>query len=168
MTTPQQPDNSTPGGDAADDGELQFEQRSATTAWRVAGVIGLVVAAATALIAWNNYPMGSLDRPGSGLFPMLVAALMAIASVTALIEARGATFGYQPIQWRRFGIGAGVILAGAGLLPVFGFIPVALVGTTVLAILIEGKFQWKIPATMTLMTLGIWVVFEHLLGIGLP
>ena len=43
---------------------------------------------------------------------------MAIASVIALIEARGATFGYEPIAWRRFGIGAAVIvvLGGGGWL----------------------------------------------------
>ena len=163
MTTP---DDAAPFDLAAV--EQPPEQRSATLAWRIAGVIGLLVAAVTAWIAWNNYPLGTLDRPGSAFFPLLVAALMAVASVIALVEARGATFGYEPIAWRRFGIAAGVILAGAGLLPIFGFVPVALVGTTGLAILIEGKFHWKIPVTMTLVTFGIWFVFEHLLGIALP
>lgn len=163
MTTP---DDAAPFDLAA--AEKPPEQRSATLAWRIAGVIGLLVAAVTAWIAWNNYPLGTLDRPGSAFFPLLVAALMAVASVIALVEARGATFGYEPIAWRRFGIAAGVILAGAGLLPIFGFVPVALVGTTGLAILIEGKFRWKIPVTMTLVTFGIWFVFEHLLGIALP
>lgn len=149
-----------------DEGPL--EQRSATVAWRIAGVIGLIVAAATAWIAWQNYPLGTLDRPGPAFFPLLVAALMAVASVVALIEARGATFGYEPIAWRRFGIAAGVILVGAGLLPVLGFLPVALVGTIGLAVLIEGKFHWKIPVTMTIVTFGIWFIFEQLLGIGLP
>ena len=163
MTTP---DDAAPFDLAA--AEKPPEQRSATLAWRIAGVIGLLVAAVTAWIAWNNYPLGTLDRPGSAFFPLLVAALMAVASVIALVEARGATFGYEPIAWRRFGIAAGVILVGAGLLPIFGFVPVALVGTTGLAILIEGKFHWKIPVTMTLVTFGIWFVFEHLLGIALP
>src|SRR5699024_45286 len=163
MTTP---DDVAPSDPAAADDPV--EQRSATLAWRIAGVIGLVVAAATAWIAWSNYPLGTLDRPGSAFFPLLVAALMAVASVIALIEARCATFGYEPIAWRRFGIATGVILGGAGLLPVLGFLPVALVGTTGLAILIEGKFRWKIPVTMTLVTFGIWFVFVHLLGIALP
>lgn len=164
MTNQQQPDNAAPEHGL----EAQVEQRSATMAWRVAGVIGLLVAGITAWIAWSTYELGTLDRPGPGLFPLMVAALMAIASVIALIEARGATFGFEPIAWRRFGIAGAVILGGACLLPLFGFLPVALVGTTALAILIEGKFHWKIPVTMTLMTFGIWFVFEHLLGIGLP
>src|SRR5699024_5973994 len=84
MTTP---DDVAPSYPAADE---PVEQRSATLAWRIAGVIGLVVAAATAWIAWHNYPLGTLDRPGSAFFPLLVAALMAVASVIALIEARGA------------------------------------------------------------------------------
>ena len=144
------------------------EQRSATLAWRIAGVVGLIVAATTAWIAWNYYPLGTLNRPGSAFFPLLVAALMAVASIVALVEARGATFGYEPIAWRRFGIAAGVILGGAGLLPILGFLSVALIGTTSLAILIEGKFHWKIPVTMTIVTFGIWGVFEYLLGIALP
>lgn len=163
MTNPQQPDEAAPS-----DTEPQVEQRSAAFAWRIAGIIGLVVAGLTAWIAWNNYHLGSLDRPGPGLFPILVAVLMGIASIIALIEARGATFGFEPIAWRRFGIAAGVILGGACLLPVLGFIPVALVGTTALGIMIEGKFHWKIPVTMVIVTFGIWFVFEHLLGIGLP
>lgn len=146
----------------------QVERRAATVPWRIAGLIGLVLAAGTAWITWQNYPLGTLDRPGYGLFPLLVAGLMAIASVVALVEARGVTFGYEPIAWRRFGVAAAVILGGACLLPVLGFIPVALVGTTVLGIMIEGKFQWKIPLTMIVVTFGIWAVFELLLGIRLP
>ncbi len=146
----------------------QVERRAATVPWRIAGLIGLVLAAGTAWITWQNYPLGTLDRPGHGLFPLLVAGLMAIASVVALVEARGVTFGYEPIAWRRFGVAAAVILGGACLLPVLGFIPVALVGTTVLGIMIEGKFQWKIPLTMIAVTFGIWAVFELLLGIRLP
>lgn len=155
-------------GVAPDPHNPEVEQRSATLAWRAAGIIGLVVAGMTTWLAWNNYEMGTLDRPGPGLFPLLVAALMAIASVIALIEARGATFGFEPIAWRRFGVAATVIVGGACLLPILGFLPVALVGTTVLGIMIEGRFHWKIPVTMTLVIFGIWLVFEHLLGIGLP
>ncbi|GAA4115219.1 tripartite tricarboxylate transporter TctB family protein [Enteractinococcus coprophilus] len=146
----------------------QVEQRSATTAWRVAGVLGLLVSAVVAWVSWTNYELGTLDRPGPGFFPLLVAGLLAIASVIALVEARGATFGYEPIAWRRFGLAAAVILGGAVTLPIFGFLPVALVGTIALAIMIEGKFHWKIPVTMTAIVFGIWFVFERLLGIGLP
>lgn len=167
MSTSQPPRSDTPDHTPGP-GTADTEQRSATVPWRVAGIIGLVVAAGTAWITWQNYPLGTLDRPGHGLFPLLVAGLMAIASMVALIEARGVTFGYTPIAWRRFGIGAAVILGGACLLPVLGFIPVALVGTTLLGILIEGSFQWKIPVTMTAVTFGIWAVFELLLGINLP
>ncbi len=148
--------------------DTPVEQRSATLVWRIAGVLGLLVAAIVARVSWTQYDLGTLDRPGVGLFPLLVAGLMAIASVIALIEARGATFGYEPIAWRRFGIGAAVILGGAVLLPIFGFLPVALVGAIVLAIMIEGRFHWKIPVVMTAITFGIWFVFERLLGIGLP
>lgn len=146
----------------------EVEQRSATIPWRIAGITGLILAVGTAWITWQNYPLGTLDRPGVGVFPLLVAGLLAIASIVALVEARGATFGYEPIAWRRFAIGAGVVLGGACLLPVFGFLPVAMVGTTVLGVLIEGKFHWKIPVTMILICLTIWVLFEHLLGIRLP
>lgn len=158
----------TPDGPSGGPAPEQIERRSAAVPWRVAGLIGLVLAGATAWITWQNYPLGTLDRPGPGLFPLLVAGLLAIASVVALVEARGATFGYEPIAWRRFGLGAAVVLGGACLLPVLGFLPVTLVGTTVLGIMIEGKFHWKIPLTMIAVTFGIWGVFELLLGIRLP
>src|SRR5699024_93263 len=149
-------------------GSSQVEQRSAKRAWYVAGISGLLVAGVIGWVTWKHYDLGTLDRPGPGFFPLLVAALMVIASVIALIEAGGATYDAVPINWRRFGVGAAVILGGACLLPVFGFLPVALVGTSVLATLIEGKFHWKIPVTMICVTFGIWFVFEYLLGIGLP
>lgn len=168
MSAQQPPPSATPDEPHGTGATGVQEQRSATGPWRVAGAIGLVVAAATAWITWQNYPLGTLDRPGHGLFPLLVAGLMAIASVVALIEARGATFGYEPIAWRRFGMGAGVVLGGACLLPVVGFLPVALVGTTALGLLIEDKFHWKIPITMTIISFAIWAIFEFLLGIRLP
>src|SRR5699024_12412910 len=130
-------------------GSSQVEQRSAKRAWYVAGISGLLVAGVIGWVTWKHYDLGTLDRPGPGFFPLLVAALMVIASVIALIEARGATYDVVPTNRRRFGIGAAVMLGGAGLLAVFGFLRVSLVGTTVLASLIEGKLKWEILVNMT-------------------
>src|SRR5699024_8313178 len=139
-------------------GSSQVEQRSAKRAWYVAGISGLLVAGVIGWVTWKHYDLGTLDRPGPGFFPLLGAALMVSASVIALIEARGATYDVVPTNWRRFGIGAAVMLGGAGLLPVFGFLPVSLVGTTVSASLIEGQFQWKILGRVTGGTLVIWLI----------
>src|SRR5699024_9525393 len=94
-------------------GSSKVEQRSAKRAWYVAAIIGFVVAGVIGWVTWNQYELGTLDRPGPGFFPLLVAALMVIASVIALIEAGGATYDAVPINWRRFGVGAAVILGGA-------------------------------------------------------
>src|SRR5699024_6293570 len=119
MTTP---DDVAPSDPAADE---PVEQRSATLAWRIAGVIGLVVAAATAWMAWHACPLCTLARLGSAVFPLRDAAPMAAASVMPLSAARGATFAYAPIALRRFIIAVGMTLGGAVLLPVPGFLPVA-------------------------------------------
>lgn len=146
----------------------QTQQRPATLPWIVAGLLGLSLAGLTAWVGWNNYDLGTLDRPGPGFFPLLVAGFLALTSVIALLESRWARFSDETIPWRRFAIAAGIILGGALALPYIGFLAVAFLGGTVLAVLIEGSFRWRIPIAMAVMTLAVWLVFEYVLEINLP
>lgn len=144
------------------------EQRSASLPWLIAGVCGLALSGLVAWVSWSDYPLGTLDRPGPGFFPLLVAVMLAVTSVMALLEARGATYSHSHLSWRRLGLTISIVLGGAVLLPYVGFIPVAFLGGLVLAVLIERQFRWPMVPTMAVMAVAIYAIFEYLLGIRLP
>ncbi|GAA1825034.1 hypothetical protein GCM10009771_25610 [Nesterenkonia flava] len=97
-----------------------------------------------------------------------MAALLAVASILALLEARSATYTGEPILWKRLLWALAAVLGGAALLPSAGFLPVAFLGGVIIAVLAEGRFRWRILPVMALMSVAIWLLFEQLLGIRLP
>lgn len=145
---------------------------SARTPWLIAGTVGLLVAGAVGWVSYTEYNLGTLDRPGAGIFPVLVAGVLAAASVLTLLQARGASFTAAPLRGEsnllRLVIAVGVILGGAALLPHLGFLPVVILAGLVLAVLIEREFRWMMPVAMVIMGFAVWAVFELLLGISLP
>lgn len=145
---------------------------SARTAWLIVGTIGLLVAAAVGWVSYTEYNLGTLDRPGAGVFPVLVAVVLAAASVLTLLQARGASFTAAPLRsdgnLLRLVMAAAVILGGAALLPYVGFLTVVILGGLVLAVLIEREFRWIMPVAMVIMGFAVWAVFELMLGISLP
>ena len=52
----------------------------------IAGLIGLLLSLAYGQQAWSKLPMGVLRQPGAAVFPLIVAALMAVSSLMILFE----------------------------------------------------------------------------------
>ena len=52
----------------------------------IASLIGLLVALGYGQQAWTTLPMGQMRQPGAAVFPLIVAALMAVSSLMILFE----------------------------------------------------------------------------------
>jgi hypothetical protein len=56
---------------------------------RFTGLLALLLAAAYAFDAWQTLSFGRWHKPGAAIFPMAVAALMALAAISVLLERHG-------------------------------------------------------------------------------
>ena len=52
----------------------------------IAGLVGLLVSLGYGHQAWTTLPMGKMRQPGAAVFPLIVAALMAVSSLMILLE----------------------------------------------------------------------------------
>ena len=52
----------------------------------IAGLVGLLVSLSYGQQAWTTLPMGKMRQPGAAVFPLIVAALMAVSSLMILFE----------------------------------------------------------------------------------
>ena len=52
----------------------------------IAGLIGLLLSLGYGQQAWTTLPMGKMRQPGAAVFPLIVAALMAVSSLMILFE----------------------------------------------------------------------------------
>jgi hypothetical protein len=53
---------------------------------RFAGLLALLLAAAYAVDAWQTLSFGRWHKPGAAIFPIAVAALMALSAISVLLE----------------------------------------------------------------------------------
>ena len=53
---------------------------------RFTGLLALLLAAAYAVDAWQTLSFGRWHKPGAAIFPIAVAALMALAAISVLLE----------------------------------------------------------------------------------
>jgi hypothetical protein len=58
---------------------------------RFTGLLALLLAAAYALDAWQTLSFGRWHKPGAAIFPIAVAALMALAAISVLLERHSGT-----------------------------------------------------------------------------
>jgi hypothetical protein len=56
---------------------------------RFVGLLALLLAAAYAFDAWQTLSFGRWHKPGAAIFPIAVAALMALAAISVLLERHG-------------------------------------------------------------------------------
>jgi hypothetical protein len=56
---------------------------------RFAGLLALLLAAAYAVDAWQTLSFGRWHKPGAAIFPIAVAALMALSAISVLLERHG-------------------------------------------------------------------------------
>ena len=52
----------------------------------IAGLVGLLLSLGYGQQAWSTLPMGKIRQPGAAVFPLIVAALMAVSSLMILFE----------------------------------------------------------------------------------
>jgi len=52
----------------------------------IAGLVGLLLSLGYGQQAWTTLPMGKIREPGAAVFPLIVAAFMAVSSLMILFE----------------------------------------------------------------------------------
>lgn len=65
----------------------------------VVGLLGLLLSLGYGWQAWTTLPLGKPSQPGAAVFPLIVAVLMAVASLSiAVEEIRSAESGDEPLH----------------------------------------------------------------------
>jgi len=134
----------------------------------VAAVVVLVLGAVAAWLA-HGYGLGSLRRPGPGLWPFAVSVLIVVLGVVLLLRGRGLD------DAEKFTRSSLLVLVGAAsflglgvLLPVVGFeIPAVLLCIVWLRFL--GGESWRSTIVISVLTTAaFYLLFLYALSIPLP
>jgi putative tricarboxylic transport membrane protein len=137
----------------------------------------LLVVALAAWAGWTatGYGLWHGIEPGSGLFPLAAAVLAGgfaaatlAGSIAGVAPPQSPLDEAQPPSWRRLAAYAGVVLTWPLLLPQAGFL---LSGALALLVLLRfgESLPWPRTLGFTALTLAAsWLLFERLLGVGLP
>ena len=141
----------------------------------IAGLAGLLLSLGYGQQAWTTLPMGKIRQPGAAVFPLIVAALMAVSSLMILFEEMRAVDSEE---------GPLGLPSGAGLHRLLGVVA-SLVGYVVMAYLV-GHLIASVLLSLALVHLinpGSWVrtvviglaislstygMFVSMLGVPLP
>ena len=141
----------------------------------IVGLAGLLLSLAYGQQAWTKLPMGQIRQPGAAVFPLIVAALMAVSSLMILFE------GMRSLDSDESPLG---LPSGAGLYRLLGVVA-SLVGYVVMAYLV-GHLIGSVLLSLALVHLinpGSWVrtvviglaislstygLFVSILGVPLP
>ena len=130
-------------------------------------------------VCWKSltYPLGSLRRPGGGLFPLIASILL--MGLSAAITAQAflgrdsgkdvrASFFPEKEAPRRIFFGFAALLGYRYLLPVFGFAPATCFFIFILSKFL-GKYGWKASLFFSLLTaVAAYYLFEVWLKIPMP
>ncbi len=127
------------------------------------------------LIEDRNYPVGSLSHPGPGLYPMLVGAMLLVATSMTVVEAvKGTNQAGVSFDWPQ-GIGRWrvitVVLAALGytlFLNQLGDLVVGFLAALVVGWVMGMKSIWKAAIVALVLTGLFHLIFANLLGVPLP
>lgn len=128
----------------------------------------LVLGIAAAWLAYG-YGLGSLERPGPGLWPFVVSVLIVVLGVVLLVRGRSLD---DAEKFTRASllvlVGAATFVALGVLLPVVGFeIPAVLLGIVWLRFL--GGESWRSTIVISVLTTAaFYLLFLYALSIPLP
>ncbi len=139
------------------------------------GLLGLLLALGYGQQAWTTLPMGRPNQPGAGVFPMLVAVIMALSSLGILWEQiRSSEADDDRLRLptgadlRRF---LGVVVAIFGyiaLASLFGHLVASIALSLAMVHLIKpGSWPRTILVGLAISLSAYWV-FVMLLGVPLP
>ncbi len=117
--------------------------------------------------------MGSLDKPGPGIYPLFVGCIFLIGSagtlIAALLKPASGVFGWpRGRSWRRVGIVFGGAMSYLLLFPFFGYIPAT---TSIVLFTLYGMEMRSRPLMIGLaivFSVGSWYAFTGLLHVPIP
>ncbi len=135
-------------------------------------VAGLMLIALAAYVGWMNrvYPLGTLQEPGPGYVPLILAIFLGVMGLLVVIGARHSV-PFSAIEWRErwrvFAILAACAFAAYGLERLGYRITVA-----ALLVFFLGALERKHPAMVALVALGFafatYYLFATVLRVPLP
>lgn len=131
-----------------------------------AGGVLTALGLGAAIYAFGHYDMGTFSNMGSGLFPAVLGALLALLGLGILVPALGRQGTMPAIEWRSASAVLAGTLAFALLVDSFGMVPAifAMAGVTSLA---DRKLKPLVVIIFAaLMALFCVIVFR--IGLGMP
>jgi hypothetical protein len=141
----------------------------------ISGIVFVLIGAAV-LVASLKYPIGTLQKPGGGFFPLLAAALLLVLSAVFTVQSfvrrktvtpaeRG---GSKPSALRRIGFGVAALVAYRYLIPVIGFAPATALFIVALSRFLENA-SWARSLIFGLATAAAsYYLFQVVLKIQMP
>jgi len=120
-----------------------------------------------------RYPLGSLSRPGAGLYPLLVGGLIGLAALATAAEVHTAGRGSQvtwpdrPGTFRVLSIVAAAVTYIV-LLPYTGHLTAAIPVTVVPLWVMGIRRWWQVAGLSVFLTLASYYLFVVLLRVPFP
>ncbi len=128
----------------------------------------------TGLFAFSQsirLPLGTLEKPGPGVFPILLSILLSVIGVVLLVVERGETKVNWSTLLRRKATAWQIVVLTAGYILIFEWLGyVASSGIYLFLLFFQVcKFRAGVAAGWTVgITLVSWVFFGRILGLQLP
>lgn len=137
---------------------------------------GMVPLGFLLLAAWISYeslqmPLGTLNMPGAGFFPLVLGLLLGVlALLLAAVEGRATASDdtAAPTEWRGVICLAASVLAAAWLFERTGFLVTMAAFLTVTTAVLGRIAWWRSAAMAVVGSATAWVVFVRVLKIALP
>jgi putative tricarboxylic transport membrane protein len=134
----------------------------------VAAVVVLVLGIAGAVLAYG-YGLGSLRRPGPGLWPFAVSVLIAILAVLLLVAGRRLDDAEKFTRSSLLVLAGGATFVGLGLLlPIIGF-EIPAIALCIVWLRFLGGESWRSTIVISVATTAaFYLLFLYVLKIPLP
>jgi hypothetical protein len=134
----------------------------------VGALVGIAIGVGGAVLAYN-YGLGSLHKPGTGLWPFIVSVLIATLSAVLLVVGRGLTDSEAFTRSSALpAIGVVTFIAFGLLMPVTGFEIPALVLCVIWLRFLGGETWRNTIVISVLTTAAFYLLFLYGLQIPLP
>jgi len=134
--------------------------------------LAFLAGSALYLVQATRLPLGSVEQPGAGLFPILVGAFLLAVSAAHLLQDLRRSSGTQPLPPAGTGRRVMGVVAALGafclLLPWLGY-AVAALGLLLAILRLFGLARWGMSAAVALVaTVASYYLFAVVLGVPLP
>lgn len=143
---------------------------------RISGIVIFVIGAAVCLTSLT-YPVGTLQKPGGGFFPLLASVLLLVLSAVFIFQSFMRKEGENPAAAdffpgraarNRIFYGVVALLGFRYLIPVIGFAPATAIFIFFLGKYLEG-YSWKKSVLFSAATaVSAYYLFQVVLKIPMP